>query len=84
MRRKHAGGEVQRILQLLDEAFCRKSWHGTNLRGSLRGLPVQQAGWRPPGGRHTIADIVVHCAYWKYAVRRRLRGDARGSFPLKT
>jgi hypothetical protein len=26
---------------------------------------------------------VVHAAYWKYAARRRLRGDKRGSFPLK-
>jgi hypothetical protein len=26
---------------------------------------------------------VLHAAYWKYAVRRMLRGDKRGSFPLK-
>jgi hypothetical protein len=26
---------------------------------------------------------VVHAAYWKYVVRRRLAGEARGSFPLK-
>jgi hypothetical protein len=25
---------------------------------------------------------VVHAAYWKYAVRRRLGGDKRGSFAL--
>jgi uncharacterized damage-inducible protein DinB len=25
---------------------------------------------------------VVHAAYWKYAVRRRLTGEKRGSFPL--
>src|SRR5207248_271102 len=39
--------------------------------------------WRPGPGRRSIADIVVHAAYWKYAVRRRLRGDKRGSFTLK-
>jgi len=27
--------------------------------------------------------VVLHAAYWKYAVRRRLRDEARGSFPLK-
>jgi hypothetical protein len=26
---------------------------------------------------------VLHTAYWKYAVRRRLRGDRRGSFPRR-
>ncbi len=73
---------VAQLLELLDEAFRRKSWHGTNLRGSVRGLSAEQAAWRGrPGGRR-IVDIVVHCAYWKYAVRRRLRGEKRGSFPL--
>jgi hypothetical protein len=27
--------------------------------------------------------LTVHAAYWKYAVRRRLTGDQRGSFALK-
>jgi hypothetical protein len=46
-------------------------------------VTAEAAGWCPPHSRHGIADIVLHCAYWKYAIRRRLRGDRRGSFPLK-
>src|SRR5262245_25839273 len=76
-------GEIALLLRLLDEAYEKKAWHGANLRGSVRGLTAAQAGWRPRADRHSIADIVVHAAYWKYAVRRRLRGDKRGSFPLK-
>ena len=71
------------LLQSLDEAFDRKSWHGTNLRGSVRGLAADQAAWRPAPGRHNIWEIVVHAAYWKYTVRRRLLGEKRGSFVLK-
>ncbi len=41
-----------------------------------------EAVWRPGPRRHNIAEIVVHCAYWKYAIRRRIRGDKRGSFAL--
>jgi hypothetical protein len=41
------------------------------------------AAWRPAPGRHNIWEIAVHAAYWKYTVRRRLRGDKRGSFALK-
>jgi hypothetical protein len=40
------------------------------------------ASWRPAPGRHNIWEIVVHAAYWKYAVRRRLARDKRGSFAL--
>jgi hypothetical protein len=75
--------EVGLLLRLLDQAYDTKSWHGPNLRGSIRGLTAVRAGWRPRPGRHSIAEIVVHAAYWKYAVRRKLRGDRRGSFPLK-
>jgi uncharacterized damage-inducible protein DinB len=46
-------------------------------------LTAREALWRPSPGRHNIWEIVVHCAYWKYAVRRRILGEKRGSFPLK-
>ena len=71
------------LVAALDEAFDHRSWHGTNLRGSVRGLSAEQAVWRPKPGRHNIREIVVHAAYWKYAVRRLITGAARGSFPHK-
>ncbi|MEJ5367910.1 MAG: DinB family protein [Bryobacteraceae bacterium] len=71
------------FLNALDEAFDRKSWHGTNLRGALRRVTAGQSLWRPAPGRHNIWELAIHCAYWKYAVRRRLLGLRRGSFPLK-
>lgn len=69
-------------LSVIDSAYDRQSWHGTNLRGSLRGLSVQDIVRRPRPGAHNIWELVVHCAYWKYVVRRRLTGGKRGSFPL--
>jgi hypothetical protein len=75
--------QLQLLLQILDESYGRKAWHGPTLRGSIRGLSAVEAAWRPRPDRHSIAEIVVHSAYWKYAVRRRLRDEKRGSFPLK-
>lgn len=75
--------QVAGLLALIDEAFDRKAWHGTNLRGSLRGLDARQAAWRPAPGRHNVWELTVHAAYWKYAVRRRLTGEKRGSFAEK-
>ncbi|MPZ21573.1 MAG: hypothetical protein GEV06_27330 [Luteitalea sp.] len=71
------------LLTIIDQAYDRQSWHGTNLRGSLRRVSMKEARWRPGRNRHNIWETVVHCAYWKYAVRRRLTGEKRGSFPLK-
>jgi hypothetical protein len=75
--------EIDLIIRILDEAYEKKAWHGPNLKGSIRGLSAEQAAWRPGPRRHSIAEQVIHAAYWKYTVRRRLRGDLRGSFPLK-
>lgn len=71
------------LLTQIDQAYDRRSWHGTNLRGSVRGLTPPEAAWRSHPHRHSIQEIVVHAAYWKYAVTRRLTGEKRGSFPLK-
>ena len=68
------------LLRVTDQAYDQKSWHGTTLRGSLRGLPAEEALWRPGPGRHNIWELTLHAAYWKYAVRRRLSGEAIGSF----
>jgi hypothetical protein len=75
-------GEIRVLLDAIDQAFDKRSWHGTNLRGAIRGLGVERATWRPSPGAHNIWEVVVHAAYWKYAVRRRLRRERRGSFPL--
>jgi hypothetical protein len=74
--------EIDHLLRSLDQAFDQPSWHGTNLRGSVRGVKPVEAAWRPHPGRHNTWELVVHCAYWKYTVRRRLTGEKRGSFPL--
>jgi hypothetical protein len=78
-----ANSEIAILLAVIDQAFDRKSWHGTNLRGSIKGMGAEQAAWRPSTNRHNIWEITLHAAYWKYIVRRRLMSEARGSFPLK-
>ena len=74
---------MQQLLSILDQAYDHRSWHGTNLRDSIRRVSPRQAAWRPASGRHNIWEIVVHAAYWKYAVWRRLARKPRGAFPLK-
>jgi hypothetical protein len=75
--------ELRLLLRIIDEAFDHKSWHGTNLYGSVRRLSLDEASWRPHPDRHNIWEIMIHAAYWKYAVRRKLLNEPRGSFPLK-
>ena len=74
--------EKELIVTHLEQGFRRKSWHGTNLLGSLRGLDNQTASWRPAPGRHNIWELIVHAAYWKYSVYRRFEGDLKLKFAI--
>lgn len=79
---------IAQLIDLLEAMFGGRSWNGPSLRSSLRGLTPKQAQWRPAPGRNAIWELVLHCAYWKHEVRRRLSGGkaeewgrAPGNFP---
>jgi uncharacterized damage-inducible protein DinB len=72
--------ERELLLHLIDEGYDNRAWHGTTLRGSLRGVSATEAAKPPAPGRHSIWQLALHAAYWKYAVWRRLTGAKRGTF----
>jgi hypothetical protein len=71
------------LLNLLDAAYYGPSWHGPALKGTITRVRARQAAAKPDQRRKCIWEQVLHAAYWKYTVRRRLLGEKRGSFPLK-
>jgi len=73
---------IELLLDGLDRAFHRPSWHGPNLRNSLRGVTLDQAVWRPQPGRHNVWELAVHCAYWKYRIHRLISEREPRSFEL--
>lgn len=57
-------------------------WHGgATVLGALRGVRPEVALWKPYPDRHSIWELALHIAYWNYAVRRRITGEPRGTFP---
>lgn len=78
-----ASPDVVRLLaENVQPARGRQGWHGGPTPvGALRGVTAEQARWRPAPGRHSIWELALHVAYWKYAVRRRLEGGEAPRFP---
>jgi hypothetical protein len=74
---------IEVLLDVLEEGYWKKAWHGPNLKQSLKGVTAKEAAWRPASGRHNIWEETLHAAYWKYDVRRILEGGKRGTFVLK-
>ncbi len=83
MDKKKNDPRLDLLLVFYDQAFDRKAWHGPTLRGSIRGVTHTEALWRPTPRHHNIWELVLHAAYWKYAVRRRITGEKRGLFELE-
>ncbi len=75
--------EIQILLDALDDAYHKPGWHGPSLRSTIRRVSAKEAATRIAKASHSIAELVLHCAYWKYAGLRRLTGAKRGGFPLK-
>jgi hypothetical protein len=78
--KKTGKSATQVLVHALDKAYDQSAWHGTNLKGALRGVTARQASWRPAPGRHNIRELVLHAAYWKERVRHRLTGKLE-TFP---
>jgi hypothetical protein len=80
MAHKKVSTEIQLLLDTLDQAFDQPAWHGTNLRGSLKGLKLDELLYRPQNKRHCIWEIALHTAYWKYTIWRRIADAPKGAF----
>ena len=79
MMRQH--NDTRLLLFYLDQAFGRRGWHGPTLSAALRGVTVREAAWKPGPRRNSIWDLVLHAAFWKFTVRKRLDPARAGIFP---
>jgi hypothetical protein len=68
--------QIAVVLEVLDHAFDRVSWHGPNLTGAIRGVDMKLAQRRLPG-RKCIWEQTLHAAYWKQIVLNKLAGTER-------
>jgi len=68
--------ELGLLLEVIDHAFDKASWHGPNLSGAVRGVDVALASKRLPG-RKSIWEQVLHAAYWKQRVINKLATPGR-------
>ena len=61
--------------RILAEGYGPGAWHGNDMKAALADVTPELAFWRPAQGRHNIAEIAVHHAYYVRAVRERIAGD---------
>lgn len=69
-------------LRILDEGYGPGAWYGSDLRAALAEVTPATAYTRPAGGRHNIAEVALHHAYWVGQIESKLTGAPASAFPL--
>lgn len=62
------------IVEHVDQTYAKGNWAGRGVLPSVEGVATEEAAWRPNAEQHTIAELVLHMAYWKDAVTARITG----------
>ena len=81
--RQTAGADAISPVRVLDEGYGPGAWHGADLKAALSDVPESLAFWRPGAGRHNIAEIALHHAYYVSSVTGRLLGVDAKPFVLE-
>jgi hypothetical protein len=68
--------------RVLNEGYGSGAWHGADLKAALADVAPALAYWRPAAGRHNIAEIALHHAYFVRAVRAQISGRSAEPFVL--
>jgi hypothetical protein len=69
--------------RILAEGYGPGAWHGPDFKAALTGLSPRGAFWRPAPGRHNIAEIALHHAWYVRSVIQRLTGKEPEPFVLE-
>ena len=69
--------------RVLKEGYGPGAWHGPDLKAALADVAPAEAFWRPSTGRHNIAEIALHHAYFVRAVRVQISGHSAEPFVLE-
>jgi hypothetical protein len=69
--------------RILDEGYGPGAWYGSDLRAAVAEVPADAAFARPANGRHNIAEIALHHAYWAGQIAAKLSGSTAAPFPIE-
>jgi hypothetical protein len=69
--------------RIAQEGYGPGAWHGPDLKAALSDVTPELAFWRPATGRHNIAEIAMHHAFFARSVRGQLSSRALEPFAIE-
>ena len=78
-----AGLPAATFTRILAEGYGPGAWYGSDLRAAVGEVTAADALTRPAKGRHNIAEIALHHAYWAGQIAAKLTGTPAAAFPIE-
>jgi hypothetical protein len=69
--------------RVLEEGYGPGAWYGSDFRAAVGDVTAADAFKRPAKGRHNIAEVALHQAFWANEATSRLTGTPRAALPLE-
>jgi hypothetical protein len=76
-------GDSSVLTRVAREGYGPGAWHGPDLKAALGDVAAEQAFRRPAPGRHNIAEVALHHAFFVRSVRGQLAGVVPEPFVLE-
>jgi uncharacterized damage-inducible protein DinB len=73
--------ELEAAAEQLRQVHEGPAWHGPSMREILNDVDAKLAAHRPPGGAHSIWELVLHVLGWEDVIVRRLHGEVITDVP---
>jgi uncharacterized damage-inducible protein DinB/heme-degrading monooxygenase HmoA len=68
---------VRKYIQLLEELYEGNNWTDENLVKKINSVDEETAFKQPFTGKHSVAEILWHCIFWRTVVLKRSQNDLK-------
>ena len=73
---------IDTLPRILGEGYGKGAWHGPDMKAAVSDVSEELAFQRPAEGRHSIAEIALHHAFYVVSVRARLTNTKPDPFVM--
>jgi hypothetical protein len=78
-----SGLDARVLTRILEEGYGPGAWHGNDIKAAIEDVKAENAFSRPGPGRHSIAEIALHHAFYVHSVRSRMSPKSIEPFALE-
>lgn len=67
--------QMKNYIRQIEELYEGENWTDENFLKKLNNLQNEKAFAQPAAGKHSVAEVLWHCIYWRKVLIKRMQGD---------